>query len=95
MSFDRRDPEYWYYVRDKKIVVDEAFRKGLLGESAYLLSLRIWGYTAAEQRQELEFRRMEMGHGVASDRGLHLVRDAGRFVDSRRARPSITPAAVR
>lgn len=81
---DRRQPDYWADVRERKVALDVHFRSGFISESAYLLSLQIWRYTKAEQQQELAFRRMEIEDGMAARGGLRPVRDAGRYVDSRR-----------
>jgi hypothetical protein len=81
---DRRQPDYWSDVRDRKAALDEHFRRGAIGESTYLLSLQIWRYTAVEQKQELAFRRMEIEDGLAARRSAGVVRFPGRFVDSRR-----------
>lgn len=81
---DRRDPDYWSTIAARKAHLDDHLRTGAIGESTYLLSLQIWRYTAEEQRQELEFRRMEIADGLAVRRGHGAVRHAERFIDSRR-----------
>lgn len=57
---DRRDPDYWRDLADRKQLRDAEFLAGKIGESTYLLSLNILGFDARGQAQELVDRRTEM-----------------------------------
>lgn len=56
---DRRDPEHWETLRCRKLMRDEEFRRNLIGEATYCLSIQFLGYTEREAKTELSLLKME------------------------------------
>ena len=58
---DRTHPERWEEMKAKKAVHDDHFRRGIIGEPTYMLSLKILGFLPHERKSELRDRLNEMG----------------------------------
>jgi len=50
---DRRDPEFWRDLADRKIQRDSEYLAGKIGRPTYLRSLMIYGFTKREAETEL------------------------------------------
>lgn len=59
MITDRSDPEHWETLRFRKEQRDDEFRRGAIGESAYLLSIQFLGYLPREAQTELNLLKLE------------------------------------
>lgn len=58
---DRRMPDAWADLRDRKAQWDQQFRSRQIGEPTYRLTLEIHGFTPAQIKDELRDRLNEMG----------------------------------
>lgn len=57
---DYTDPEHWKTLRFRKEQRDDEFRKGLIGEPTYILSLQFLGYLTREAQTEANLIKMDM-----------------------------------
>lgn len=53
MTYDRRDPDFWRDLADRKLCRDEEFAAGKISETVYLVSLSHYGYTPRAAQIEL------------------------------------------
>jgi hypothetical protein len=53
------DPESPQILADRKLRMDAHWRRGVLGDAAYLLSLKCIGYLPKEAKVELNLLKME------------------------------------
>lgn len=56
---DRRQQDFRIEAAERKLRLDEQFRRGMIGEATYLLSLEIYGVKPADAKQELRDRQLE------------------------------------
>lgn len=59
---DRRMPDAWEDLRDRKAEWDKHFRTGFFTLATYRLTLAINGFTEAQIKDELRDRLREMGN---------------------------------
>ena len=55
---DRRDPDYWQYLRDKKLERDREWLAGEITDAIYTGRLLAYGYTPTTAATELNLLRM-------------------------------------
>ena len=55
---DRRDPDYWQHLRDKKLDRDREWLAGEITDAIYTGRLLAYGYTRSTAATELNLLRM-------------------------------------
>ena len=55
---DRRDPNYWQFLRDKKLERDREWLAGEITDAIYTGRLLAYGYTPSTAATELNLLRM-------------------------------------